>query len=74
MSLNDTPIILIRNGIIIRAFPTHLRAEFGKPTGEFSMPETREKYFPDVEDMHSLPLKGIAKLALEFYAELQTNK
>lgn len=73
MNLGDIPIMLIRDGVIIRALPTHLRAEFGKPIGDYHVPEMREKYFPDVDDLYALPLRGLAKLSMEFYNELKNN-
>lgn len=72
MKDNNEPIILIITGTMaIRAYPTHLCAEVERVVGSYTPKELIKKTYPDVEDLFALPLKGLMKLALEFYGEIK---
>ena len=71
MKDNEAPVLIITGTVVIRAHSSHLRAEIDRPVGSYVPKEFINKTFPDVDDLHALPLRGLMNLALEFYGEIK---
>lgn len=66
------PLIFAKSGILITAHEHRLTAIL--PDAAFTgLSSEHAKSFPHVDNLHDLPLRGLLRLAEEFYSELTSN-
>lgn len=74
LSEEEKPVIILVcpvSSVAIFATRRGLKAHAMKPVGDFVLNEIKEKTYPYIDDLFELPMRGLAKLAVEFLKEIK---